>query len=99
MNSILLIIILAVSNMEKFSDFKKKEVINICDGMKVGFVYDIEIDTRTGKICSIIIPVGNRRLSFLCINSVYIIPWEKIVRIGDDIILIDVCLANYERDC
>ena len=85
--------------MEKFSDFKKKEVINICDGMKVGFVCDIEIDTRSGRICSIIIPSGNRLINFLCVNSVFVIPWEKIVRIGDDIILIDVCLSNYERDC
>lgn len=50
--------------MERFCEFKKKEVINICDGMKVGYVYDLEIDIRTGRICSIIIPVGNRCLSF-----------------------------------
>ena len=85
--------------MERFCTFRKKEVINICDGMKVGYVYDLEIDTRTGRTCIIIIPAGNRWLSFLRVNSVYVIPWEKIVRIGDDIILIDVCLANYERDC
>ena len=85
--------------MERFSDFRKKEVINICDGMKVGFVCDLEIDIKSGRICSIIIPSGNRFLNFLCVNSVFIIPWEKIVRIGDDIILIDVCLANYEHEC
>ena len=85
--------------MNKFSLFKKKEVVNICDGMKVGFVCDLEIDERSGRICSIIIPAGGKFMSFLCVNSVYVIPWEKIVRIGDDIILIDVCLANYETDC
>ena len=85
--------------MERFSCFKKKEVINICDGMKVGNIFDLEIDVKSGRICSIIIPVGNKYFNFLCVNSVYVIPWEKIVRIGDDIILIDVCLQNYERDC
>ena len=29
--------------MEKFSDLQEKEVINICDGRRLGFVGDLEL--------------------------------------------------------
>ena len=43
--------------MEKFSDLQEKEVINICDGRRLGFVGDLELDIPSGKIRTLIIPV------------------------------------------
>ena len=37
-------------------DFKKKEVINIKDGKRLGFVQDVEADLESGVIKSIIVP-------------------------------------------
>lgn len=47
--------------MEKFSDLQEKEVINICDGRRLGFVGDLELDIPSGKIRTLIIPVEGCR--------------------------------------
>mgnify|MGYP000528512294 FL=1 len=36
-------------------DFKHKEVINITDGKRLGFVQDVNADLETGVITSIIV--------------------------------------------
>ena len=35
---------------------KNKEVINICDGKSMGYVCDIEINLKEGRIDGIVIP-------------------------------------------
>ena len=37
-------------------DFRHKEVINVRDGKKLGFVQDVCADLQTGSITSIIVP-------------------------------------------
>ncbi len=37
-------------------DFKHKEVINIVDGKRLGFVQDVTANLETGVITSIIVP-------------------------------------------
>ena len=76
--------------MERFSDLKNKEVINICDGTRYGFVKDLEIDIKCARIISIIIPVDGKMWGLFCSDEEYCIPWNCIVKIGDDIILVDV---------
>ena len=76
--------------MEKFSDLQEKEVINICDGRRLGFVGDLELDIPSGKIRTLIIPMEGCRA--------YYIPWRCIRRIGDDIILVEVDADSMERD-
>ena len=41
---------------QKGMDFRHKEVINIRDGKKLGFVQDVCADLQTGSIISIIVP-------------------------------------------
>lgn len=36
--------------------FKQKEVINLLDGKRLGYVQDVEADFNTGKITAIIVP-------------------------------------------
>ena len=40
---------------ERFSCLQEKEVINICDGRRLGCVCDLELDAISGKICTLII--------------------------------------------
>ena len=42
-------------------DFKHKEVINITNAKRLGYVQDVCADFESGKITSIIVP-GNRRM-------------------------------------
>ena len=74
-----------------FSDIRDKEVVNVRDGKRLGYVCDAEIDCVCGKICSIILPGPSKFLGFVR-GPVIRIPWERIERIGDDIIL--VCADN-----
>ena len=76
---------------DKGLDFKHKEVINISDGRRLGFVQDVCADLDTGRITSIIVPGGTNRLMILFSNSNdIIIQWERIKCIGDDLILVEI---------
>ena len=71
--------------MDRFQDLKNKEVIDICDGKRLGFVCDVEVDICTGKIHAIIVPTGG-----FFRNNELVILWKNIRKIGDDIILVDI---------
>ena len=76
---------------DKGLDFKHKEVVNIKDGKRLGYVQDVCADLETGIITSIIVPGGTNRLMSLFSNSNdIIIPWDKITCIGDDLILVEI---------
>lgn len=76
--------------MYRSSDLKQKEVINISDGRRLGFVYDVEIDLENGRIDAIVIPGGGRLFGLIGKDTEFIIPWERIKKIGEDIILVDM---------
>ncbi len=75
--------------MLKASDFRQKEVINICDGKRLGFVCDVDIDMQKGVLNAIIVPGNGKVLGLFGKDDDYVIPWNKIKTIGDDIILVD----------
>jgi len=75
---------------EKGLDFKHKEVINIKDAKRLGFVQDVTADLRTGVITSIIVPGNNKRFSIFSSDNEVVIPWEKIKCIGEEIILVEI---------
>lgn len=72
-------------------DFKHKEVINIKDGKKMGFVQDVCADLDSGRITSIIVPGRtNKFLNLFSSNNDIIIPWEKIKCISEELILVEL---------
>lgn len=72
-------------------DFKHKEVININDARRLGFVQDVTADLKTGTITSIIVPGSSSKFLGLFSSSNDItIPWENITCIGEDIILVKI---------
>lgn len=75
--------------MFKASDFKFREVINVTDGERLGFVYDMEINSSTGEILSIIVP-GKEKISFFKKCKGMVIPWSCIKMFGEDTILVDI---------
>ncbi len=74
-------------------DFRQKEVINLADGARLGYVFDAEIDTETGRIIALIIPGQGKVLGLFGKENEFVIPWETIKKIGDDIVLIDTDLS------
>ena len=75
---------------ERFSCLREKEVINICDGKRLGCACDLEIDASTGRICTLIIPEECGKWNFFGKERAYFVPWRCVKRIGDDIILVEV---------
>lgn len=76
--------------MIKTSDLRQREVINVADGKKLGFVSDLDIDLEEGRIRSIIIPAQGKFFSFFARTGDYVIPWEQIKKIGSDVILVEL---------
>ena len=75
---------------EKGLDFKHKEVINITDAKRLGYVQDVTADLKTGVITSIIVPGNNKMFNIFSGNNEIVIPWENIKCIGDEIILVEI---------
>ena len=71
-------------------DFKHKEVINITDAKRLGFVQDVTADLETGVITSIIVPGNAKVFNLFSGNDDIVISWDKIKCIGPDIILVEI---------
>ena len=85
--------------MFRISELRRKDVINEAEGKKLGFVHDIEIDADIGRIESIVVPGENRFLGFFLRNDEMILPWDKIKKIGIDVILVgdEISKPNYNN--
>lgn len=68
-------------------ELKNKEVINICDGRRLGFVSDVEIDIDNCRVVSILMPSDGKLFSLSRCEPIRVL-WCDIERIGDDVILV-----------
>ena len=84
--------------MQKSStaELRKKEIINLCDGCRLGYACDFEFDICDGQILAIIIGGSGGFFGF-CKDDDIVIPWHKVECIGDDTIL--VRLTPTDLDC
>ncbi|MDR0818652.1 MAG: YlmC/YmxH family sporulation protein [Oscillospiraceae bacterium] len=74
----------------KIADMRCKEVINICDGMRMGFVDDVLFNIIDGRMIALIVPGPAKLFGLFGREDDYVIPWERIMRIGDDIIIVEI---------
>lgn len=81
----------------RVSDMRYKDVVNIRDGCRLGYVSDIEIDTNAALVCSIVIYGRARLFGLLGREDDIIIPWCDIDIIGEDIILVNMPLSRTRR--
>lgn len=75
---------------ENAMDFRHKEVINIKDARRLGYVQDVCANLENGRITSIVVPGNKRMLSMFSKEDDIVIEWEKIKCIGEDIILVEI---------
>lgn len=71
----------------RLRDLRTKEVINIHNGFRLGYVCDAVLETVDGRIAALIIPGHSKGLFGR--EEDYVIPFESIRRIGSDIILVE----------
>lgn len=81
-------------------ELKKKEVINICDCRRLGFIGDVEFDACSGVITHLIVPGPGCFCGILGREKEYVIPFGDVRQIGDDIILVEIKkLKDTEKSC
>lgn len=71
-------------------DFRQKEVISLNDGKILGFVIDVQADFQNGEINAIIVAKTGKIFNNIMSKNNINIPWEKIKKIGEDVILVDI---------
>ena len=73
----------------RVTDLSCKEVVCISDGARLGYVSDVEVEVPRGQVQSIVVPGKCRWFGLVGRTEDYVIPWEAIRRVGDDIILVE----------
>lgn len=71
-----------------FNELRIKDVVNVCDCKKLGRVIDVVVDLKTGRVKGLILP-GCKGFGIFRHPEDIFIPWKNIVRIGNDVILVE----------
>ena len=74
-----------------FCELKQKEVVNVCDGRRLGKVIDLVISLTSCKVLGIVVP-GNKKI-FNTREDIFI-PWQNIKKIGGDVVLVQLTLSQ-----
>jgi YlmC/YmxH family sporulation protein len=77
-------------NMERATDLRARDVINIVDGRRLGAISDLEIDLDTGRITAIVVPAPGPWWTLFGREGDYVIRWDRIRKIGEDVILVEL---------
>lgn len=73
----------------RIDELKNKEVISMNDGARVGYVCDVELDSKLAKLTAIVIYGKQKLFGILGREEDFVIPWGDISLIGDDTILVN----------
>ena len=74
-------------NLYSINAMRTMELIDVNTGAKIGFIKDIKIDCEDNRILSILMQ-GQSRGWFSKVEDIEI-PWDKIIKIGVDVLLVD----------
>ncbi len=83
--------------VERLSEIRCKEVINVADGCRLGYAEDFEIDLHEGRLAALLIPGPCRFFGLFGRDSDYVVPWPAVKKIGSDIILVEVVPDQIRR--
>lgn len=74
----------------RLSELVGKEIINLYDGTRMGHMMasDLIIDSQTGMIVALVVPV--RGLNLLGGRQNLTIPWEAVKKVGLEILVVDL---------
>jgi YlmC/YmxH family sporulation protein len=76
----------------RLSDLGDKEIVNLANGSRYGQLADADLifDERVGKIKAILVQDYKGRVGFMGTKDFLQIPWNCIVKIGEDIIIFEI---------
>ena len=73
----------------RISELRYKEIINVQDGSRYGYVGDVEVDLDSGQVLALVVPGRLRLFGLLGREEDRYIPWDRVRRFGEDIILVE----------
>lgn len=74
---------------DRVTKLRNKEIIDIQNGSRYGYVGDLEIDLESGRVRALVIPGRLRFFGLLGRERERVFPWDSVRRFGEDIILVD----------
>ena len=74
----------------RISSLRCKEVVNVCDGARLGYVSDVELELPGGRVTALIVPGPCRFFGLFGREPDFLVPLSCITKIGRDIILVDI---------
>ena len=74
----------------KISDLQERQIVNIADGKCLGNIKDVELNVLEGCIQALVLPSNGGFLGLLQNQGELLIPWQKVVCIGVDVVLINM---------
>ncbi len=82
-----------------FSELKQKDVVNVRDGRRLGKPIDLVLN-ETACVEALVVPVPGSLLNLIKQEKEgCLIPWNRILRVGEDIILVELCEDDYPDYC
>ena len=73
-----------------FLELKQKEVVNLCDGKRLGKVCDLVFSYPEGRVQGIVVPGGR---GFRWGKADLFIELKNVTKIGIDVVLVDIKAA------
>ena len=73
----------------RVSELRDKEIINVSDGSRYGWVGDVEVDLDSGQVRALVVPGRLRLFGLLGREEDRVFPWEAVRRFGADTILVE----------
>lgn len=73
----------------RITDMHNKEVINVCDGMRIGCIDDVEVDTCTAQLVAIVVHGRSKLFGILGREEDIVIGWREIEVIGEETVLVN----------
>ena len=73
-----------------FIELRCKEVVNVCDGRRLGHIVDIVFDLCSGRVIGFVLPGEKQGWNLFKNSNQLFLPFGCIVRIGEDTILVEI---------
>lgn len=75
--------------MVTMRELRRKDVVSIADGRRIGRVTDVEIDEESGKITALVIGVRRPWIGILETEETRTVSYHAVRTMGRDVILLD----------
>lgn len=84
--------------MIRISDIMEKEIINVKNGKRLGYITDIDMDINEGRILSFTITGNDGKNFFSRGYTEETITWSDVLKIGCDTIIVNIGSDNNLND-